>query len=241
MSALAPAAGPVEAVASAPEPAAATTQPVARIATWFAQLADADAAVRENARVALMGLGRADLPTLREVIRSAGALAPAQRVVLRDIVVHSYLAGDTYLSAFNQGFLGVRLPRQDEAGFAFPDDQPELDEKAGVAIQECMPGFAGYRHLREGDVVLSVNHPKQLRTPDSRTLQDAVSSVAGGEAVRLGVLRQGKVIEVEIRLSARPIEAETQPQFQEMIDRRAARAEQYWNEQFAPLVGGGIS
>ena len=231
-------AAPPAAVTRAADPLAATTRPIDQIQRSFDRLAADDSTVREAARAALLGLSRDDLPTLRDVVRRTLPLAPSQRIVLNEIVTHVYLSGDGYQSPLNQGFLGVRLP---DPNVVMLEELPPADEKAGVTIQECMPGFAGYGVLREGDVVLGLTLPKPSRTPDSQSLQEAVSAQSGNGMARLQVLRQGRVADLDVRLSPRPTEASTSIEFQEFLNRRRVEAEQYWVEHFAPLFGPDVS
>src|SRR5689334_16743687 len=91
-----------------------TSRPAADLASirhLLAQLASDNFGVRESARIALMGLDRADLPTLREAVKQSLPLEPSQAIVLRDIVTQAYLSGDPYDKAQgSQGFLGISLP-----------------------------------------------------------------------------------------------------------------------------------
>src|SRR5688572_8418829 len=86
-----------------------STQRLKTIHSTLSQLASEDPTKRDQARQELMGLQRADLPTLKQAIRLALPLEPSQSAVLRDIVTHIYLAGDSY-SSQGDGFLGVTLP-----------------------------------------------------------------------------------------------------------------------------------
>src|SRR4051812_46373868 len=80
------------------QPVVPTTQPaqpaqsIAQIEKWFDNLASSEPQVRDDARTKLLGLGKIDLDTLREVVRRSVPLAPSQSGVLHDIVVHVYLA-----------------------------------------------------------------------------------------------------------------------------------------------------
>jgi hypothetical protein len=213
----------------------AATQPLPqldRAKQLVAQLADNDFERREAARVALMGLRRSDLPALREAVRQSLPLVPSQRTVLRDIVVHVYLTGDLYLpDPSGMGFLGVTLP----GGFD-PEQHGVLGIRRGVAVLARYPGFAAYRLLQNGDVVLTV-HADGERTEvnTTRELQEAIQSVKGGETVKLEVLRQGQVVAVAIRLDARPFNL-TNVGFDELSTRRANAADDYWDRDFAPLL-----
>src|SRR3954469_16269738 len=88
--------GADRAPATAPAKRSPATQPFPELdhaRRLVAQLADTDYERREAARIALMGLRRADLPALREAVRQSVPLMPSQVAVLRDIVTHVYLTG----------------------------------------------------------------------------------------------------------------------------------------------------
>src|SRR5687768_6475768 len=58
----------------------------------FADLAHQDAAVREAARMTLLGLPRSQLDRLRKVVQNSLPLLPSQAASLHDIVTHVYLS-----------------------------------------------------------------------------------------------------------------------------------------------------
>ena len=47
------------------------------ISTWFSDLANRDASVREQARINLMGISRTDLERLRKLVETSRPLAPS--------------------------------------------------------------------------------------------------------------------------------------------------------------------
>lgn len=219
---------------TAPAKAAAATQPLPqldRAKQLVAQLADNDFERREAARVALMGLRRSDLPALREAVRQSSPLVPSQQTVLRDIVVHVYLTGDLYLpDPDGIGFLGVTLPGARE-------QHGVMGIQRGVAVLARSPGFAAYRLLQNGDVVLTVTTDgERVEVNTTLELQEAVRSVKAGETVKLDVLRQGQVVRVNIRLDPRPFNADTLLAFEELSTRRLNDADEYWERDFAPLL-----
>src|SRR4051812_38654450 len=78
---------------------AATTKPADQIPSWFADLANRDASVREQARVNLMGISRNDLEQLRAIVEKSRPLAPSQAMELRDIVQQVFQATEPYQAA----------------------------------------------------------------------------------------------------------------------------------------------
>src|SRR5262245_26254866 len=132
----------------------AATQPVTLIQKCFDELASTEPAVRDDARITLMGLTRADLEMLRDVVQNSRPLAPAQSAVLHEIVTHVYLAHDRLMAERDgeppQGFLGVVLDPPDGGV------QPNIDG-TGVYIYQCMPGYCSFRWLRSGDIITGIS------------------------------------------------------------------------------------
>lgn len=208
---------------------APATQPVSPtlVKRLVSQLNHKDAAVREAARLALMGLKRDDIPTLRDAVAQSVPLEPSQEAVLKDIVTQIYLAGDMYL-AEDDGFLGVRL-----AGWQKPEERALLAIEKGVAIVSRIPGFCAFRHLQDGDVILGVSEGMPINSPDE--LIAAVSRFKAGQTITFDIQRQGKLMKVSITLDRRPIGLGNNS-IDEFIGNRADRANDLWEKTFAPLV-----
>ena len=214
-------------------PIAPTTQPIAQIQKWFDNLASTEPAAREQARFDLLGLARGDLETLREVVRKNVPLAPSQSAVLRDIVAHVYLTGDKDSDGLN-GFLGVMLDPQDSGV-----QENMQASNTGVYIFDCMPGFTGYRWLRPGDVVSGIFADGELvHTTQKQQLIAYVSHTAPGTPLKLQVLRQGREVEVNLRVDERPRVAEEDPlKVDEWRNQRLKDADDYWTQTFVPIIG----
>jgi hypothetical protein len=232
-------------VTTQPLDAAPTTQPAAVIQKWFDDLASSEPAAREAARTALLGMTRPELETLREVVKRSTPLAPAQASVLHDVVTHVFLASEAYETYRDppMGFLGVMLDS--------PDGGVQNSVRrmgAGVYVFDCMPGFAGFRWLRPGDIVGGVVSDGKVRPFLERTdLQTEVSTTLPGKVLRLQVLRQGRTFEVTVRVDARPqaapamMTAESVQKFQEWRNQRYEAAEAYWTRTFASIAGAMLS
>jgi hypothetical protein len=233
------------------------------MARAWADLAHRDPAVREAARVKLMGLSASDLPAFRKIVADSRPMAPAQVAVLREIVTQVFLAGQEYEPSGRDGFLGVRpgevnLNAAKPGGAAvgpgdggifippgqaaFPDDP---DAVYGVVIVERMPGFCGARMLQDGDVVLSlVERPTvQFHGPTEFSL--AVRTMGAGQTIHFQVLRQGRVVEVPITLDVRPREADMPigapgSPMEGLLNKRETAAREYWEQEFAPLLKEGV-
>jgi hypothetical protein len=220
------------------------TRPSGQIEKWVEQLADRDPSARDAARDALMGMSPADLPVLRAVLEKSQPLAPSQAGSLREVVTQVYLAGQSYApAAVRQGFLGVMLLPLGPRGWA-PADAADDAFMPGVLVGERLPGFCGFRALRLGDVVTGVRSAGNLiKTETQQSLQNAIASTPPGEAISLELLRQGRTIEVSVKVDVRPLAAEDRNPavINEFAARRQALADDYWQTHFAALVEGEIS
>jgi hypothetical protein len=228
---------------AAPGGAATTpsTRPSARaeqIAAWFADLADPDATIRERAEQSLLALGGEDLPLLRDAVARSRPIAPTQAAALHDMVIHVYLTALPYEASIG-GFLGLQAPRD----YAVPlsldlSHNPGLTG-TGVPVGERIPGFAAYSVLRPGDVLISLRRGdgQRARLHDWNRLLNAVGEARAGDSVVVQVLRQGQVLDLPLRLSARPdFPPLDQVSTEQFLRSRTDAAEQYWIRTFAPLV-----
>jgi len=220
--------------------------PNSPVRAWFAELASPDALVRDKAQTQLMGMSREELWGLRSLIQRTRPLAPSQVAALHDIVIQVVLANESYDAAVpNKGFIGVRW--QDNGSTAIGSAPAR-----GIALDERLPGFPGYRWLRDGDVIRAViiapgtqmEQPRQISDADS--LKGAVSSESVDKPLVLVVLRQGQEIRVPIRLSLLPKDLDRNAMndpgpVTAFLASRLQRAEQCWQEQFAPLLRPDLS
>jgi hypothetical protein len=205
--------------------------PAEQIRTLLDQLADSNSQVRERAIEALMDLGAQDLPTLAKVVQAGGPLRPSQRAALRDIVTHVFIASVPYeADPAGAGFLGLSW---------LPED-PDSPQDGGVPVVRRLPGFIAYRMLREGDVIKGIVEHGQQGTVNTSTFAEVIKAVGADQTITFLVLRDGKIIRVPVRLSARPTGNGTMnlnAWLEAWIAENQRRADEYWKEHFAPLVG----
>lgn len=220
-------------------PADYPPQKMEQVRKWLIGLADPDPAVREDSRYELMGLTRADLPALRLAAERYRPLERSLLENLRDIVTHVYLTEDPEVKRVNLGFLGIDLPSQDAP---LPDDS-----KLIITITARMKGFAGYRALRNGDVIVDIEEaPLPARATDPRVIVqlfiDGIMSFPPGQTVHLKVLRQGKMVRIPVKLDARPLPQDgarlTETEVMAMRNRRERAAQDYWEAEFEPRLTG---
>jgi hypothetical protein len=217
----------------------AADPPEINIEKAFGELAHQDAAVREAARMTLLGLPRSQLDRLRKVVQNSLPLLPSQAASLHDIVTHVYLSGEPYASNERSGFMGVRM----NSTYLTLPDMVDRDGRlqSRVVIVDRMPGFVGFRMLRDADVVLGIVNQPALQIRGDQEFAQAVRATPPGQVIELEILRQGQVIHVALKLDPRPDEAGNPLTVGELLRQREEKAAAYWNEVFAPMVDETVS
>jgi hypothetical protein len=203
---------------------------------WFAALSHADPREREAARLALLTLERDDLPALHKLIEDSKPLSPSQMAALHDIVMHVYLSGAEYLRS-NEGFLGVHLATS-YASVAVDGNEDETQPMRGAIIVDRLPGFVGYRAFQDGDVVLAIKERPDVTIQSKDDLQAVVKNAPAGSVLHIEVVRKMREIELTVTLDARP-EGDA-AQVEEETNVREKEGEDYWQQEFAPIVNGGV-
>jgi hypothetical protein len=228
LTALLPIALPVAATGQ-PAPVPAATRPsAADLRRWVGQLDDADPEIRESAAHLLMGLSRDDLAALRDAAIAQRPLTGAQLAALRETVMQVFLESEPYTPDGKVAFLGIHWPTLMER------------YDIGVIVADRIPGFGAYRLLRPGDVIVKLpDFPdSDLHARDG--LIHPIASMRPGDLLRLQLLRGGRLIEVSVPLAARPLEladpVSDPGKYRTWLDERMHKAQQYWNDSFAPLA-----
>jgi hypothetical protein len=198
---------------------APSTQPSDPVAQWLKQLADDDPAVRDAAREQLMSLDRDGLRQLKRAVERNRPLAPAQALALRDIVTHVFLASLPYAQADRGAFVGVKM-----------DPRSATD---GIIVVARIPGFAAYRSLRDGDVIISIAEWPEPLDDTNKFGNRIANEYRGGDTVHLKVQRGGRVVTVPLTLSPRPANANNA---ENMRIEQMPAADEYWQQNFAPLL-----
>ncbi|HWP41492.1 MAG TPA: hypothetical protein VNL70_11240, partial [Tepidisphaeraceae bacterium] len=210
-----------------PQPPRAAEQ----IRTLLDQLADSNSQVRERAVEALMDLGAEDLPTLAKVVQACGPLRPSQRAALRDIVTHVFIASVPYeADPAGAGFLGL----------SWVPDEPDNPQEGGVPVARRLPGFIAYRMLREGDVIKGIARHGREEMVSTSTFAEMIKAIGADQTITFLVVRDGKLMRVPVRLSARPAgngAMNLTVWLEAWIAENQRRADEYWQQHFVPLVG----
>ncbi len=96
-----------------------------------------------------------------------------------------------------RGYLGISVRNLDEAR----QEAFKLKSRDGAFVEQVVPGFAAEKAgIKHGDVIVSVGGAP---VKDTRDLIDTVSATPPGEVVRLGVIRDGRRVEVKATLDER--------------------------------------
>jgi hypothetical protein len=208
--------------------AAPTSQPYSQIHTWFDQLSDRDAQVRDQATQNLMGISSSDLPILQKVVEDSRPLRPGQKVALRDIVSQVYLAGLAYTpEPTGKPFLGLSWGLNDS------------DTLSGVLVSHRVPGFPAYRMLRDGDLITAIEERPGVPM-DSSSFTQAIQNFHAGQTITLRLLRNGAPLRVPVQLRARPADIDIM-QLEAWMSDHQTQADAYWDKNFASLVDDDVS
>ena len=219
------------------EPPVPPLAPTSPIRTSLANLASPDAAQRDAAATALMGLDRTQLWQLHDLLHDTNGIAPAQAAALHQIVIHDYLATEPYVTDPG-GFLGLM-----STDYQPIDEPPRL----GVPVDELEVGFPSFRMLRRGDLILAVlvdpdapaTQLPNMLTPDFATLQVAISKAGADHEIALDVLRGGQRIRIRLKLAPRPRLSLASPRI--FFNERLQQAEAFWQHTFLPLLQQRVS
>jgi hypothetical protein len=210
------------------------TQSDSAVPRWLAQLASDDAFVRDAARKAMLGMTRAQLLELRQLVAEGEARLPSQRSALSEIVRHVYLATEPYPTTPEPvAFLGL------SNGSGGQWRLVPVGEDVGLTFERRLLGFDAYRALEDGDVILGVEELPELRMEGQRPLDAVRHKFRPGTIIHLIVLRDDRIVRAELRLSPTPL-WQSVPGLEE-LSRREMMADEYWNREFAPLFQTGPS
>lgn len=204
--------------------AGATTQPSDYSQTdlqgLLAKTDDDDDTARDQARVALMGLHRCDLPLLHAAAVAAAPLSPEQIAALHEIVEQVYLAEEPYEADSNIGFLGLRWT---------------LGARSYVLVEDRVCGFCACRMLQGGDLILNIEEMPQPELTSEEFIE-CIRRLPVGATVHLDVIRRGRRIQIPLQLGPRP-HGITLESFPEWMQARQDKAEQYWQQNYSSLTG----
>jgi len=202
----------------------------------IADLADPSAQIRDRAKIGLMSLPADQLPTLRKICLESVPLNAAQLASLKEVVTQLYLQGELEedREKGTSGFVGVQL------GFGPADRNPGSQYSAGIVVYRCIPGFVGYRMLRDGDIIRGIQEAPTLRMTSRDDFIDTVGALRSGDLIHLRIIRAGKEMLIPISLDPRPAWTNiprpivANPDDDPTDRERMERADDYWETQFSP-------
>lgn len=213
-----------------PASAALQTHPASRpaLAQLLARLDDPSADKRADAFRSLLTLSRADLPELLSTLKAAAPLSRAAVDQLRLAVTHIYLSEEPF-EYVEGGALGITLDEINLPGSPSDDGA----ERSAILVMDCRPGFAAYRYLEPGDIIVGISGVQDKF--DRSNFGGIIKRTGANHPITLQVIRRGKGIEVTVILSHRPpwIDALRDPLYDAAW---LKTGDDYWNATFAPVV-----
>ncbi len=195
------------------------------VARLVGELRASDYATREKGTVGLMGLGAEKLSEVE------GALAkesdPEVIARLERVAVHLFMKARTGL----QGDVGV-------LGISLQPSLVQLDAKSpavavSIMVVKTQPGFPAAEVLEPFDQVIAVNGERFFQEDASDSFRGKVNASAPGSVVRMTIVRDGKVMDVGVRVAG--LAERDVPLFQAIVAKRDEIAREF----LAALVTGG--
>jgi hypothetical protein len=201
----------------------------AGLQSLIVQLGSDNPQFRQEALSQLMDMKKQDLPALRAAALGQSPLLPGQIGAIRQAVSQIFLAAERYRvdPEVPGGFLGLHWT-------APPDPSAE-----GVVIDERIPGFAAYRLIQPGDVIVQIVDFPAVQLHGNRELVQVVQRMWPGQVLHLKLLRLGRPINVALVLDFLPVELNA-GNADSWIQDRNQRAEDYWNREFSVLEPGSV-
>lgn len=207
---------------------------------YLEELNSVESSRRLAARRALLRLRRADMPILREAVVRNAPLSTQQTESLREVVTHVFLASQSY-QTIGSGFLGVSLslvPFQvmptTVSLYGGTRIDPQSAPIVGVMVFDPTPGLAAYEYLDESDVIVSINGSAPFRGTDD--FRKVVTAHQEGAVLKMKILRRGEMLDVDVKLSAIPLDVAASGDSILFRMNRERLAQDYWNAEFAPVI-----
>jgi S1-C subfamily serine protease len=151
-------------------------------------------------------------------------LQPVQVAALHDIIRQIYLSSEPYPPMRGVGFLGVSY------------EPTWIAASPGLLVADRVPGFDGFRVLRDGDVIIKILDIPESAMQDSLDLRTVVQKLGPGQSMRLELLRDGRTLNVTVQLELRPRDL---PDFgvagSAWLNGRERKAEKFWDQNFSFL------
>ena len=202
---------------------------VAAVDAAIAKLGSPAFAEREAASRRLIAVGNAALGPLRDAYRVSADFESRLRIeeIARDVYLDHHVFG-------RNAFLGIR---QYQYGRTHEDDERIDEGHYGIELMSVLPDTAAFdAGLEEGDVIAAMDgEPFSATGPMGIAFGDLLRARGPGALVTLSVLRGPEAFELNAVLGTRPRRyyGPGQGEVYEMLSRREAAFEDWWEENFA--------
>jgi hypothetical protein len=184
-------------------------------------------AEREDANQALLRLPPARLQDVIEALADETDAEAIER--LTQVAAHLYLKPRTMLRT-KTSLLGVWFPEPSLSmlGIKFKMDPVKIKPEAAsptmtVMVTEIQVGFPVLQTLRNGDRIVAiggVGFPPDVPPDDSNYFRTRVAALWPGGVVPMAVLRDGRLMELDVQITGLPIDGPATPTA--MVNRRIA-------------------
>ncbi len=183
---------------SALSPSAAVEAPAGPLAA----LASPSFQEREKAQAELVDWARQNQKTALDDLLEKSRDADDPEVRVRCLNAVKALVNEEY-QRDGEGFIGISM--RDEAASVPGDAKPRSVVRVGLV----QPGTAGESAgLRVNDLIVSLNDEVWPDGEASKLLQGKIRMLKPGAKVRLGIMREEKVLKLDVTLGRRPVSAD---------------------------------
>jgi hypothetical protein len=187
-------------------------------AALLVELDSEDFRTRENAQASLLEWARKNAAVATDLIYTQSTRGAEPEVRERCLAVLKELVWDLH-SKEGEGFIGIRML---EETVVVPGD-PEM--RACVRVSFVMPKSpAETAGIQNNDLIVAVEGKIWRNLPVSLPFSEEIRNHKPGTTVKLSLLRDGKLIEVPVLLTRRPLHADNPMLGEEQLDLEAAEA-----------------
>lgn len=166
------------------------------------QLGAEDFRTREKAQAEIVDWARLQPEAAMEVLYQQSRNATDPEIRERCIAVLRILVGDEYLKD-GEGYIGIRM--QDEIANVPGDPKP----RGVIRVIQVVPGSAAEAAgLKLNDLIAGLNDTVWHEESIAFAFGDKIRQFKPNTKVTLKILREGKLIDVEVKLGRRPLFAE---------------------------------
>jgi PDZ domain len=175
-----------------------------------------DFRTRETAQADLLAWSRKNPAIAMDRLYGLSQTADDPEVRERCLAVLRELIGDEYLKE-GEGYIGIRM--QDETATVPGDAKP----RSVIRVLQVVPDSPAHEAgLKFDDLIAGLNDRIWRDVPASQSFMQAVKEFKPATRITLRVLRDGKLIDVPVKLARRPLYADNPFLDERQIDLEAA-------------------